>query len=236
MIKDEDSWQAMIIGQTGTGKSLTAIKLCQMIDPTFNIDRIVLKPQDFLKLINTDLPPGAAILADEIGSWMSGRDWMTTQNKLMSLVLETYRFRRLAVLWTVPTMRMVDINLRSLCHVIIETVAIDRTNEQCEIKFKYHSVNPQSGKIYDKFPVINNSVITRIKVKRPDAYIENQYIKKKSEHMAEMYKDVEDKLNSKIGNTENEYTHECNKCGHKIFSRKPIPQCSSCGSRDCYVL
>jgi len=237
LLKDENSWQAMVIGKTGSGKSLTAIKFCRLIDSSFDIDRIVFKPEHFLALLNSNLPKGSAILCDEIGSWMSSRDWMTVQNKLMSLVLETYRFQRLAVLWTLPTMRMVDINLRDLCHAIIETVTIDRQRQMCEIKFKSREVNPITGKHYEKFPVIRNRrgeyvTLTRFDVKRPDEEIEREYIMKKETHMKELYKDIEYTLKKleKRGK-KNGKNVVCNVCGNEWKTTTVNPRCK-CGSRD----
>lgn len=191
-----NSFQGMVLGTTGSGKSLTSIEFCKLIDPDFDINRIVFTPEDFLELINSNLPPGSAILCDEIGSWLSSRDWYSLQNKLMSIVLETYRYKRLCVFWTVPNVRMVDVNLRDLCHAIIETVKIDRKNNVCKIKFKYRQVNPVTGKSYDKFPVIRNSkgepiTVTRCNVHRPPRDLEEKYERKKLKHLDTIYKDIQ---------------------------------------------
>jgi hypothetical protein len=191
----ENSFQAMVLGTTGSGKSLTAIKFCKEIDPTFSVKRIVLEPEDFVDLINADIQPGSAILCDEIGSWLSAREWYSLQNKLMSIVLETYRFKRLAVFWTVPNVRMVDVNLRDLCHAIIETVQVDRKNNICQCKFKYRTANPLTGKSYYKFPVTRNDdgdpvTLTRINVHRPNHVLEERYYRKKEKHLNKVYENI----------------------------------------------
>lgn len=194
-----NSQQLMIIGMTGTGKSTTGLEFCCIMDPEFEKNpekRIVFTPEKFLELVNSDLPAGSAILCDEIGSWLSSRDWYSIQNKLMSIVLETYRFKQLFVIWTVPNIRMIDVNLRDLCHATIETLAIDRKNNVCKCKFKYRQVNPMTGKSYDKFPVIRNKknelvTVTRINVHRPPKRVEDIYLDMKRKHLNKVYKEIE---------------------------------------------
>lgn len=195
----DNSFQAMVLGITGSGKSSSAMAFCKAIDPKFDIDRIVFEPEDFLALVNSNLPYGSAILCDEIGAWLSSRDWYSLQNKLMSIVLETYRYKRLCVFWTVPNVRMVDVNLRDLCHAILETVAIDRKRNICQCKFKYHQINPITGKSYDKFPVIRNKkgepvTLTRINVHRIHKELEDKYLEKKKKHLDTVYRDIEEQL------------------------------------------
>jgi hypothetical protein len=194
MHKEENSWQGMYLGAPGTGKSLSAGSTLLAISPKqMDVDHVVFKAKPFLKLVK-HAKPGTPILCDEIGSWLSSRDWMTLQNKLMSIVLETYRYKRLAVIWTVPHMRMVDLNLRDLCHAIGETVAINREHQYCEMKFKYRTVNPMTGKGYEKFPVINQGgtmrTVTRVRVARPPKSFEIPYEKKKRKHLETVYDNI----------------------------------------------
>jgi type II secretory ATPase GspE/PulE/Tfp pilus assembly ATPase PilB-like protein len=49
---------AIFSGDTGSGKSYGAIRLAEVIDPTFNLDRVVFTVEDFVSLINADLPRG----------------------------------------------------------------------------------------------------------------------------------------------------------------------------------
>ena len=235
---NENSFQCMVLGATGTGKSFTALRFCEVLDRTFCTDRIVFTPQDFLKLVK-DLKPGQAILCDEIGSWLSGRDWMTTLNKLMSIVLETYRFKRLIVFWTVPHQRMVDINLRGLCHATIETIAVSRKENTCEVKLKYRKVNPITGNIYERFPVIRNDggvykTLTRIKVNRPSKWLEYSYLKKKEEHMEKVYEEMNETLENggkkPVEERKNNYSCKCGHEGH-TESLSKVMTCGGCGSK-----
>lgn len=241
--EEENSFQVLLLGETGSGKSLSALEVCTQIDPTFGVDRVVFTPQDFLKLLNTGIQKGSTILADEIGMWLGSREWNTIQNRLMSLVLQTYRYRQLCVIWTLPHSRMADINLRNLCHAIIETVKIDRTNQQVICKFKYRTVNPLSGKAYDKFYRKRETngdkrTLTRIRINRPKKKLEDEYMKKKAEHMNNVYNNIERDINNMISksvakegkkNVEGKKAH-CNNCNYdwitKSISKHPCcPLC-----------
>lgn len=236
---EENSFQALVLGATGTGKSFAGMRICEAIDPTFNIDRVVFTAEDFVELLNSDLPVGCCVLCDEVGLFMGNREWNTLQNKLMSMVLQTYRFRRLCVVWTLPTLRMVDINLRDLTHAIVETLSVDRENNLCKVKFKYREVNPMSGKAYDKFPRIRNLkgdkiTLSTINVCRPSPKIEKAYLKKKASHMEGIYKQIEIDLKARKAVLKKPKGRRvtCNKCKYTwhYTGNYEKPTCPSCHS------
>ena len=194
----ENSFQNLVMGMTGTGKSLSGITFATAINPkNFTVKRnVILDPKSFLKFINSEPEPGTPIIGDEIGKWFSARDWYSFQNKVMSIVLETNRFMRIAAFWTVPNMRMVDVTLRDLCHATTETLGINYKMQRCIAKFKYRQVNPMTGKGYDKFPRIKNKkgetiTIDRIRIQRPPTELENQYLEKKERMLKNYYVEIE---------------------------------------------
>ena len=104
------------MGKVGSGKSIgVGLSLASIMDKKFNIARVVFTPDDFMKCVRSDMPYGSFILADEIGSWMPARDYMTLANKLLSLVLQTFRYKRIGVIWTIPQNRQADINEVQVC-------------------------------------------------------------------------------------------------------------------------
>ena len=238
VLHEQNSFQCMVLGATGTGKSFAALRFCEILDPTFNVERVVFTPEDFMELVGR-LEAGQAILCDEIGSWLSGRDWQTVINKLMGIVLETYRFKRLIVFWTVPHQRMVDINLRGLCHATIETIAIDRSTNKSMIKFKYRTTNPMTGAIYERFPVTRGErgklILRKIFVNRPSSYLEEAYLKKKEEHMEVVYEDIKRNIQEHNGSQEETQKEknafcECGNAWHYSGKYK-YATCPSCRTK-----
>ncbi|MDS0257732.1 hypothetical protein ApAK_08680 [Thermoplasmatales archaeon AK] len=53
---------ALFVGDTGSGKSLSAIRLAERVDPSFGVDRVVFTVKDFLALVNSGLSPGSVIV------------------------------------------------------------------------------------------------------------------------------------------------------------------------------
>lgn len=194
--KKNNSFQAVIVGMTGTGKSFTGLTFGHELDTKFKIrNNVILNPRRFLRFINSDPDPGTPFLGDEIGKWFSARDWYTFQNKMMSIVLETNRFMRLAAFWTVPNFRMIDVTLRDLCHATIETLGINEDIQRCIAKYKYRRLNPMTGKGYDIFPRVRNNrgeliTIDRIRIARPPSELEYKYLDQKEKNLKGYYSDM----------------------------------------------
>ena len=197
-----------------------------------------------MELIRSDLPSGSFILADEIGSWMPARDYMTLANKLLSLVLQTFRYKRIGVIWTIPQNRQADINVRTMSDVTIETLKIHRSTQRVETKFKYVELNPLSGNVLRKFPVITSEdnrkyTITKVFFGRPRKELEKLYLEKKEEHMENFYAQIHQQLRAGGGEEEevdNTPRYKCDRCGHVTKSKRHKPQCSDCHGWDLLLL
>ena len=195
-----------------------------------------------MEFIRSDPPPGSWAVADEIGSWMPARDYMTLANKLLSLVLETWRYKRLGVIWTVPQMRQADINIRTMANISIETIRVMRAAQEVRAKMKYIEINSISGDIMRKFPVIQddnnlNYTITDVYFDRPPKELEKLYLDKKETHMEEFYAGIHHQLRGggkeKVKNEQPESNVTCHRCSYDWFtkSKKIFISCPSCGSK-----
>ena len=185
----------LILGKVGSGKSYTAMSMAEIMDPDFSIDRVVFDENEFMNLMNDNtLKPGSFILCDEIGCWFGNREYMMLTNRMISHVLQTFRYKRLGLLWTIPQRRLVDINLRSLSDMIIETLNIWRDTKTCIVKMKYSVVNPLTGHELTPFPVISREggppiTINTCLFPHPSDDIVVQYEKKKKVAMERMYEE-----------------------------------------------
>lgn len=131
----------IVIGNPGTGKSYIALRIAEALDPTFSHitlrDRLVTTPREFLSLPDRhDLNKGYSIIFDEAGAGMSAREWAKIDNKAMTKYLQTFRYRNLITIFTVPFLSFTDVNVRKLVSYIIETKEIDDNNRNV-VKF-YH--------------------------------------------------------------------------------------------------
>jgi len=73
-------------GQTGSGKSWSALSIAEMLDPDFHMRQVIFKGTELLALINSNkLKRGSVIIWDEAGIDLSNRAWMSATNKLLNL-------------------------------------------------------------------------------------------------------------------------------------------------------
>lgn len=150
-IKNNKNFCGVITGATGSGKSMAALKIGELLDPNFTVSRVVFSAPDFMKIVNQRPGKGSVIVFDEAGCSMSAREWYSLQNKLLNYVLQTFRKDNLIILFTVPSLAMIDSTARSLFHAILETTSIDYKNKICNLKFLQIQNHPRTGKIYYKY-------------------------------------------------------------------------------------
>jgi len=143
----------LIVGSPGTGKSLLALRIAEKLDPTFTLEnmkeRVVIEASQFSKLIanedETKLERGAVFIVDEMGASMGNRDWYTIGNKMVSLILQTFRYRQLIMIMTVPNMSFIDVSARKLIDVLIETKKIDFNTNKTKARVWKLQFNKISG-------------------------------------------------------------------------------------------
>lgn len=197
------NWLCIVIGRVGSGKSLASMSLAKMFDPTFNLDRVLFDENAFMEAVQSDLPPGSFLIGDEIGSWMPAREYMTTVNRLLSYVLQTWRFKRFGIFWTVPQRRQVDINIRSMADMLMEMMTIHRDIQATEVKLKFVQTNPTTGFERTPFPKVTrigegDITINRCMIPRPARSFEKAYERKKMDVMAKFYERIHNELDGTI--------------------------------------
>ncbi len=200
---EERNWICLVMGKVGSGKSYTAMSIAKKFDPGFNLSRVCFDEESFMELIRSNLPKGSFIIADEIGSWLGSREYMTTTNRILSYVIQTFRNLQLGILWTVPQRRMVDLNLRSMADHTIETVDLWRETNKSLFKLKSCHVNPMTGNEMTPFPELTDMEglirVTRCTINRP-GQIEFEYESKKRKWQNEMYEQSHEILKRLGGN------------------------------------
>jgi len=136
-IKQNKNFLCVVTGPTGSGKSWTTLSIAEMLDDTFNADRIIFKGHDLMKQINSkDLPKkkGLVFVWDEAGIDLSSRSWQSLTNKMINFLIQTFRHRCFILFFTVPYGDFVDIATRKLLHAEFKTVAIDFKEKSVKIK------------------------------------------------------------------------------------------------------
>jgi hypothetical protein len=199
------NWLSVFTGRTGSGKSFSAIHLAAGIDPNFCIDNVVFTPKEFLERLNSgELKKGSCVVFDEAGVGMAAREWSSIQNKLLSYVLQTFRYENLAVIFTVPSMAFVDVHARRLIHSIFETLRIDRQTNEVICKYLEVEYSPREpdhpyfhfARVYN--PETMKSVkITRLHIGKPPQSLIDKYEAKKQKYATTLKEECYDMLKAK---------------------------------------
>jgi predicted ABC-type ATPase len=199
-IKSNRNFLCLITGPTGSGKSVSALSICEQLDKGFNADRIVFRIDKLMSLINSQtLKPGACILFDEAGVEFSNRNWQSTINKTLSILIQTCRSQKFILFLTVPYSDFVDTSVRKLFHAEFLTQSIDRKWNECVIKPQIMQYNSRKKKTYYKAlrrPVIGGG-LTKINtwgVGLPSKTLLDQYENVKQQWIEEKYKALEKEI------------------------------------------
>lgn len=120
----------VITGPPGEAKSVTAMRICEKVDSTFNIDRIAVgRTTDFLRMLRDavkgEYHRGQAIMLDEAGVGIGAREWNSARNRVMTLIFQTIRKLGLLVILTVPAKRMIDVHSQILMNYYCNAHYVD---------------------------------------------------------------------------------------------------------------
>jgi len=170
-----ENYLAVICGKQGRGKSYSAMRLCEQIDPTFNVDRIAFSAKEFMQLVKDgNLKTGNAVLWDEVGAGgLPAKTWWSISNRVINYVLQTFRTDNLCTIMTTPDFMFIDKDTRKLLHAYMEAMKVNREEEYVLLKYLVIQNNPVYGKIYYKYPrmIINGQLVAvrRLHIHLPKA-------------------------------------------------------------------
>ncbi len=153
-ISQNKNFMCLITGQTGSGKSWSALAICELLNDDFNIGRVVFKGKDLMMLINSEdfnNRKGVAILWDEAGIDLSNRSWQSMTNRLLNFLLQTFRHRCFVLIFTTPYNSFIDKSTRKLFHAELSTVSINFKDSTVRIKPKLIQYNARYDKFYHKW-------------------------------------------------------------------------------------
>lgn len=199
-IHQENKNALMIVcGETGSGKSYTALKIAELLMKRFSIKYVVFSAEEFIQLVNSGkLKKGDVIIWDEAGVGIPAKEWWSISNKMINYVLQVFRKENLIVIFTTPSFTFIDASTRRLFHAYIETVRVDFKRKQTIVKWMRVQYNPRFGKDYYKYHRVVNSeginVVKKLRFGLPSEQLIKDYEDKKIVFAANLYSDVEGEL------------------------------------------
>ncbi len=177
----------LFIGPTGSGKSYSAMELARSVDSTFNpTDRVFFDVKPFIQnIVDGNLRSGNALILDDAGVFMNSRDWQSVQNKAMSIVAQSFRYRNLITFLTVPKWSYIDAQTRGLFNIVFEATKeqgvfkifvpmdVHKTLKNADTYLTHPRVPKPNAKIYVpitiktvRFRMISNDTAQEYELKR----------------------------------------------------------------------
>ena len=207
-IKQNKNNLVAVIGSTGSGKTWSAISICEKMSKEngvyFGIENIIFTLKDLMALINSgDLKAGSCIIFDEPQISISSREFQSEANRIFNYLLTTFRHRNLSLFFCTPFEDLLDLSTRKLFHVKFSTLSLDRNKKTCKWKGVTLQYNSQRKKFYEKFlrivfPVDNENLKKVLKswsVSKPSEELIKVYEKKKTNFTTNLNKEIEERLN-----------------------------------------
>jgi len=144
-----------VIGKTGSGKTWSAISICEIMSELdgvpFGVEHIVFSLKELMDLINSGtLKRGSKIIFDEPQCSISAREFQSEANKVFNFLLSTFRHRNLSLFFCTPFESLLDKNTRRLFHCRIETLSVNHKKNTCRLKPRYLEYSDFKAEPYRK--------------------------------------------------------------------------------------
>jgi hypothetical protein len=116
------------LGARGIGKSYGCLKVGEVFDRNFNVDRVVFNLESFLESLESIKKPYSWLVFDELGLEIPAREWLSTANKIMSYISQSFRFTKINLSIATPNPSYVDVHIRELSDfwVVMQTRGVGR--------------------------------------------------------------------------------------------------------------
>ena len=132
---------------------------------------------------------------------MNARDWQTVQNKAISIVAQSFRYRNLITFITVPKWNYIDAQTRGLINIFFEA-----TKEQGVFKVQLPEPNPfkraEDFLVYPRVQVPNKGLraktitVKTVKFNLPPQWLIDSYEQKRDGEIRKKQKEVQRMLHS----------------------------------------
>lgn len=224
-----------VVGKTGSGKTLSAISICEIMSEMdgvpFNVkEHVVFSLKELMDLINSgNLRRGVKIVCDEFQCSISAREFQSKANKVFNYVLSTFRHLNLTLFFCTPFETLLDKNTRKLFHARFETMSINKNNQTCRLKPRFIEYSDFKTEPYRKQLVImfkdengrgKSHKLFYWDVPKPNKDLIEQYEKKKLDFTNNLNKNISERL-KKFDESGNSLTAEQ---VEDITIRKPLTQ------------
>lgn len=196
-ISKNKNFIACITGSTGSGKSYSAVRLGQILDPDFDHRNICFDAEELMGLIECktkELTKGSCIVFDEIQVTMGHLNFQDIVSKCLNSLFQTFRHRNFILIMTSPHFDFINASLRKLFHCRMETVFINPQEKICCLKPLLLQINQRTGKIYNKYLRVRGVPIRKMNVGLPTKQLLDHYERRKTTFTNKVNAEIRKKL------------------------------------------
>lgn len=153
-----------VTGQTGSGKSYSAISMAEIYAKMYNIDfnpeyHVISSLKELLQLITEPeetrkIKYGSVIVFDEPQVEGSSTDWQSDINKALAQLVSTFRNQRLVIFFACPYKEQVSKQTRILFHGEFRVEGYDLKTKMSKIKPRFLEWNSKSQDFYYKMLIV----------------------------------------------------------------------------------
>jgi len=235
-MKKNQSNLIAVVGKTGSGKTWSAMSICEKISKLsgvpFGLDNIVFSLRELMELINSDkLQKGSCIIFDEPQVSISARDFQSEANKVFNFLVTTFRHRNFNLFFCSPFESLLDRTTRRLFLVKFQTQGINFRNGTCRILPKYLEYADNKEEPYRKGMIIcfkSNGVNKSEKlvywdVPKPSKELVKQYEAKKLAFTTRLNINIMNRL-QKYDDSGKSITAEVRPTKRELDERKPLTE------------
>lgn len=238
-IKHNKNCMIAIRGQTGEGKSLSALTLGKVItyelnrqlglENEFNIDNIFFDMDLLLRKINEFAHDykrkirhlGYIYVIDDAGFSLNNQKWQDKYVQAFGMLSQGYRYLQTISIFTVPYIDWIENRSRSLLHYLLS-----HNNAQGNFKIYRYRESERMDKRYKEFPIYENKQLEEIQFDMPDEDFITEYENKKAEFMSNY---LENALQIAIDSKKpkgNKFI--CSLCGTEYYKDVNKSHCPKC--------
>ncbi len=166
-LEENLNFLSIFTGETGIGKTWSAISLAELIDPEFDTEtQVVFGVREFMELINSvefKTKKIKQVIFDEPQITISAREWQSRTNKLILYLLSTFRHQNIIVFFCAPFMDFLDSASMKLMHCNFECRGVNLKTNKSRIRMKLLQYNAGLRKFYNhSLHVIRNGKINKL--------------------------------------------------------------------------
>jgi len=201
---NNEHWMLCIVGEEGSGKSYTALKIGSLVDPNFSADKVFFHPANMLeRLKDGEYQSGDVWVLDEAGVGLGNRTWHDSGQVKLNQALQLVRKHNIGFIFTLPRLSELDKQAKGRLQNAYELVN-KKDGEYVQGPWWQSSVDRMgmqhsSNEIWWSKPEMGGHEVAAVSFSPPSEEITEPYEETKDEFLEQFYDETIDELRGEGG-------------------------------------